>query len=278
MKKEEVKVEYYDNGNKYSETHYKDGELDGVYAEWYEEGIMMSETHYKDGKPDGVCTEWCQDGTKIEEHYKDGKKEGVETKWYEDETMMSETHYKNDELDGVSTWWYKGGTKNSEAHYKDGKKDGVWTTWHENGTKRSEQNIKDENDPNSVFNEWDFEGTKIAAPPNRTETFNFTDNKGDIKITLKRYYYDGCYDGDSNEDYRRISDFYIIRWNINADINDFPNEYEDVDDPGFLDEFLCLVEDKYNLSFQDSIWGINNTGFFGEKSERFYKDGKWHWS
>ena len=178
----------------------------------------------------------------------------------------------------VKVEYYDNGNKKRETHYKDGEKEGVETYWGEDGTKRSEQNIKDENDPNSVVNAWNKDGTKKATPPNRTETFNFTDNKGNIKITLKRYYYDGCYDGDSNEDYTRISNFYIISWGINADINDFPNEYEDVDDPGFLDEFLCLVKDKYNLSFQDSIWGINNTGFFGEKSERFYKDGKWHWS
>ena len=254
-KKEEIKVEYYDNGNKKSEIHYKNGKLDGVQTYWYEDGNKELERHYKDGEMDGVATEWCEDGTKIEEHYKDGK------------------------LDGVSTWWYEDGTKNSEAQYKDGKKEGLATTWHVNGTKKSEQYIKDENDPNSVVNEWDSDGTKIAAPPNRTETFNFTDNKGNIKITLKRYYYDGCYDGDSNEDYTRISNFYIISWGINADINDFPNE--DVDDEGSpygTHEFLCLVEDKYNLSVQDPIWRINNTGFFGEKSERFYKDGKWHWS
>ena len=253
-KKEEIKVEYYDNGNKKSEIHYKDGEKEGVETYWNEDGNKDMESHYKDGKLDGVCTEW-EDGNKL-----------------------SEQHYKNGKLDGVSTWWYEDGTKNSEAHYKDGKKDGVWTTWHENGTKRSEQNIKDENDPNNVVNAWNKDGTKKATPPNRTETFNFTDNEGNIKITLKRDYIDGRYVGDSNEDYRQVSDFYIIHWNINADINDFPNEYEDVDDPGFLDEFLCLVEDKYNLSVQDPIWRINNTGFFGEKSERFYKDGKWRWS
>ena len=50
-KKEEVEVQYYDNGNKWSETHYKDGELDGVYTEWYEDGNKLSETHYKNGEP-----------------------------------------------------------------------------------------------------------------------------------------------------------------------------------------------------------------------------------
>ena len=64
MKKEEVKVEYYDNGNKKRETHYKDGEKEGVETYWNEDGNKDMESHYKDGKLDGVCTEW-EDGTKL---------------------------------------------------------------------------------------------------------------------------------------------------------------------------------------------------------------------
>ena len=51
QKKEEVKVEYYDNGNKKRETHYKDGEKEGVETYWHEDGIKKSEIPYKDGEP-----------------------------------------------------------------------------------------------------------------------------------------------------------------------------------------------------------------------------------
>ena len=35
---EEVKKEYYDSGKLKSESHYKDGNLDGRKTEWYEAG------------------------------------------------------------------------------------------------------------------------------------------------------------------------------------------------------------------------------------------------
>jgi len=35
---EEVKKEYWDNGKLKSESHYKDGNLDGRKTEWYEAG------------------------------------------------------------------------------------------------------------------------------------------------------------------------------------------------------------------------------------------------
>jgi len=37
-KQKDVKVEYYKNGKKKSEEHYKDGELDGVSTYWKEDG------------------------------------------------------------------------------------------------------------------------------------------------------------------------------------------------------------------------------------------------
>ena len=73
-KNKEVKVEYYDNGNKSREIHYKDGKEDGVITTWNEDGTKRSEEHYKDGIPDGVSTYWSIDGTELlEEHYKDGE-------------------------------------------------------------------------------------------------------------------------------------------------------------------------------------------------------------
>ncbi len=49
---EEVKVEYWDNGNKYSESHYKNGKLDGVFTRWFDTGVMDTKKKYTNGKPD----------------------------------------------------------------------------------------------------------------------------------------------------------------------------------------------------------------------------------
>ena len=46
---EEVKIEYYENGNKEGETHYKDGELDGLRTIWSEDGKKTFQGTFKDG-------------------------------------------------------------------------------------------------------------------------------------------------------------------------------------------------------------------------------------
>ena len=47
---EEVKKEYWDNGKLKSESHYKDGNLDGRTTEWYEDGEVKSVGYYDNGK------------------------------------------------------------------------------------------------------------------------------------------------------------------------------------------------------------------------------------
>ena len=41
---------YYDNGQKWSETNYKDGKMDGLSTTWHESGQKEYERNYKDGK------------------------------------------------------------------------------------------------------------------------------------------------------------------------------------------------------------------------------------
>jgi len=115
-----VAVKYYDNGQKYREGTYKDGELDGKATGWYENGQKREEGTLKDGELDGKFTQWHENGQKMKEgSYKDGKEDGKVTEWYEN------------------------GQKYSEFNYKDGKEDGKWTEWYENGQKWYEATLKD---------------------------------------------------------------------------------------------------------------------------------------
>ena len=66
-------IEYYENGQKKSETHYKDGKPEGLLTGWYENGQKKSETQYENGKQDGLETRWDETGMKVlEVQYKDG--------------------------------------------------------------------------------------------------------------------------------------------------------------------------------------------------------------
>jgi antitoxin component YwqK of YwqJK toxin-antitoxin module len=57
-------VEYYDNGQKRCERHYKNGEKEGLETFWYENALKEREYHYKDGKGDGLWTYWHENGQK----------------------------------------------------------------------------------------------------------------------------------------------------------------------------------------------------------------------
>ena len=54
----EVKREYWDNGKLRTEYHF----MKGLVTDWYKSGKKESESHYKNGKLDGLATIWYQDG------------------------------------------------------------------------------------------------------------------------------------------------------------------------------------------------------------------------
>jgi len=67
-------VDYYDNGQKKWERHWKGQELDGPVTWWYENGQKRQQINYKDGKEDGFFIWWDENGTEIHRKtYKDGK-------------------------------------------------------------------------------------------------------------------------------------------------------------------------------------------------------------
>lgn len=67
-------VDYYDNGQKKWERHWKGQELDGPVTWWYENGQKRQQINYKDGKEDGFFIWWDENGTeKYRKTYKDGK-------------------------------------------------------------------------------------------------------------------------------------------------------------------------------------------------------------
>jgi len=69
---------YFDNGQKKSECHYKDGKLNGNCKFWYQNNNLERESHYKDSKLEGKWTQWYSDkNIALEGSYKDGMPEGI---------------------------------------------------------------------------------------------------------------------------------------------------------------------------------------------------------
>ena len=57
MDQEFILTSWYENGQKWHEVTYKDGEKDGKWTEWRNNGRKMSKKTYKDGKQIGK-TKW----------------------------------------------------------------------------------------------------------------------------------------------------------------------------------------------------------------------------
>ena len=74
MDQEFILTSWYENGQKWHEVTYKDGEIDGKWTSWYEDGQKEEEETWKDGELDGKCTTWYVNGEKKwETTYKDGE-------------------------------------------------------------------------------------------------------------------------------------------------------------------------------------------------------------
>ena len=74
----------HQNGQKESETTYKDGKPNGLWTDWYKDGKKKTETTFKNGKPNGLFTNWYDNGQKFGEGtYKDGKQISFK-EWNED--------------------------------------------------------------------------------------------------------------------------------------------------------------------------------------------------
>ncbi len=55
---EEVKKEYWEDGQLKQETHYKNGKLEGLGTKWYETGEKMGERYFKNGLREGLERHW----------------------------------------------------------------------------------------------------------------------------------------------------------------------------------------------------------------------------
>jgi antitoxin component YwqK of YwqJK toxin-antitoxin module len=157
---EEVKKEYWDNGNLKSEIHYKDGKPEGLATWWYETGEKKSETQYKRGIQDGLEIEWYKSGQKKSKtQYKSGTQNGLEIEWYKSGKKKSETHYKNGFKDRLEIEWYDSNQKKNETTYKNNHKDGLKIEWYKSGKKKSETQYKSDIQ-DGLKSEWYKSGKK----------------------------------------------------------------------------------------------------------------------
>ena len=90
---------FYENGQKESEYHFREGLQHGVQGDWYENGQKERQLNYEKGKRQGVQRTWYENGQQeMELTYEEGKKEGQLLQWNKDGRPEPEVKF----VDGVA--------------------------------------------------------------------------------------------------------------------------------------------------------------------------------
>lgn len=150
--KEEVKKEFYKNGQLKEVTTYKGHQLYGPYEAFYENGQIRAKGSYEEGKMVGTWKYWYENGLQMSEGtYKGNQlvnlqawdKEGNQTikdctgiaiLYYPDGSPMSQVSYKDCLMHGEWITWFEGGQEESRIYYERGIPTGVWRFWNPDGT------------------------------------------------------------------------------------------------------------------------------------------------
>ena len=123
----------------------------GRFEEFYPNGQKKGEVHWKDGRLIGVSIWWHENGQKKSEQ--DNSNNNMRS-WYENGQKKDELIYINGQLNSV-TEWYENGQKKSEQ-IGSGSSPFDANTWYENGKK-----AQGKNDKNQVLH-WDENGKEIS--------------------------------------------------------------------------------------------------------------------
>ena len=153
-------TEVFNNGSIKNITTYKkkNNRIKKVkYEEYYENGQKYSQTLFESGEVNGLMTFWYRNGQKKEEAmYKKGVEFGAHSWWYKNGNLKSKGLFSNGLPNGLWIYWYESGQKSGEGFLKNGKQDGLVTEWHQNGKVAEERIYKTGKFLSKI--EWDDEG------------------------------------------------------------------------------------------------------------------------
>lgn len=88
-------IDYYDNGRKWTEVHYRNGKMHGKFCHWTSDGQPTVRGTYRDGKREGLWTEWHGTGKlRSQCRYSNGNIQGSKV-WFgnDGKTVIREDRY-----------------------------------------------------------------------------------------------------------------------------------------------------------------------------------------
>lgn len=134
-KKDGLVKEFYDSGQKKTETNFFKGVEHGSFTCWYENGSIGLKGGFYFGHRYGFFTTLSENGSKLSEieFDKSGDQIGLSITWYESGKIKSQCEMVNDKVHGTWIEWHENGQKKREFEAKFGHKDGKSIEWDTEG-------------------------------------------------------------------------------------------------------------------------------------------------
>ena len=129
-----VKKEYWENGNIKSELRYEGEKLNGVCTWYLPNGKPQMEVCYRDNKMNGRLRRWHENGNIMEEcWYRDGVQDSVSRVYSLHGTLVCQSYYRDGKLDGEFKRWYENGQLFQDGQYAEDWMDGSWMIFYPDG-------------------------------------------------------------------------------------------------------------------------------------------------
>jgi len=120
VNEDEIKSEgIYRNGKREGSGAYGKA---GLWITWDENGQKWAEGNYRNGEKEGLWIAWHYNGQKYSDgNYVNGKEEGLWIAWHYNGQKWQEGNYVNGEKEGLWIYWDRNGQKELEKNYRNGK-------------------------------------------------------------------------------------------------------------------------------------------------------------
>jgi antitoxin component YwqK of YwqJK toxin-antitoxin module len=176
---------YYDNGQKYRESHFNGSVNDGSDSAWYKNGQVSFSSSYRNGVVKFPYYSWYENG-KLKEFntYDQNKNTGTILEWYPNSILKRQVssidtskggyielhYYENGQIcmyselnngRGINRGYYKNGQLEVEGYFFNLHilQMGKWKEWYENGMLKREYEFS-EDEPNVKVGEWKWYNEK----------------------------------------------------------------------------------------------------------------------
>lgn len=137
-------IEYYPDGQKFSQGQYEQGVMVGDWNYWHPNGQLCKTIKFENGKPDGKYEVLRADGTlEAIQSFNNGIRDGEWISYYEDgKTPKVKIQIVDGKVTGQRVTYYPNGQVRQQADFVQGQLDGQMTEFDETGKKVAEAKFK----------------------------------------------------------------------------------------------------------------------------------------